>query len=89
MGDLSLTNCFAHCPECKYWVPAKFIHYDDESNTRVCSACLHEAGLLNQPGFTRRPFNYDPEPGSRRVQRGGGFTWKIINGVPTRVQLTD
>lgn len=90
LSSLSLSNSFAYCPGCKHWVPAKFMHYDNDGGkrTRVCSACLYEAGLLNEPGFTRRGYNYDPEPGSRAVQTEPIYTWRIVGGVPTRVEVT-
>ena len=55
------------CPQCERWVPAENMSYDEQeieitaygdpepkfivNNIRVCTACLYDEGLLDEPGF--------------------------------------
>ena len=62
-----MVNRFSHCPQCGVWVPSENLQteLDEETGTviRVCTACLFDAGLVDDPGFNRSEFVYEPDHG--------------------------
>ena len=49
--------CYSHCPECKKWVPAEFMHYFE--GLKVCDWCLNQ----EQEKPPHNEFVHDPHYG--------------------------
>ncbi len=66
---------WAHCPECKCWVPAESMNYDTEGGvlTRVCNYCLGIEELPWNPALNRAGFVYDPNHGKMQCLYCDGY----------------
>jgi len=62
----TMSDGYAHCPECKCWVPSDDMVYDYDDDGRllkVCLYCLGEKELPYNPALGRKGFVLDEHYG--------------------------
>lgn len=65
---------YAHCPECKKWVPADHMNYFD--GLRVCDWCLNQT----QEKPPHNKFVYDPNYGKVQCIMCDSYDTDYVNG---------
>jgi hypothetical protein len=66
---------YAHCPECKKWVPSDTMNYFD--GLRVCNWCLNQ----EQEKPPHDKFVYDPNYGKARCIICDSYDTEYIEGT--------